>query len=118
MGEIEVTGPQAGAALDYALAGRLSAIRVGRAKYSLLCDADGGVLDDLVVYRLAEQRYLVVANAANVEPDLAALGGRGGRLRRRRDRHLGPHRAARRAGPAGRRHPHRAGPGPDRDRPT
>jgi len=73
MGEIEVTGPDAAAALDHALAGRLSAVRVGRAKYSLLCDDNGGVLDDLVVYRLGEQRFLVVANASNVGPDLAAL---------------------------------------------
>lgn len=66
MGEIRVTGLAAGAALDYALTGKLSAIVPGRAKYSLLCRDDGGVLDDLVVYRLAENDYLVVANASNV----------------------------------------------------
>lgn len=65
MGEIEVSGPQAGAALDFALVGELSKIAVGRAKYSLMCDADGGVIDDLVVYRLADEHFLVVANAAN-----------------------------------------------------
>lgn len=65
MGEIQVTGPDAGAALDFALAGKLSAIAVGRAKYSLLCREDGGVLDDLVVYRLAENDFMVVANASN-----------------------------------------------------
>jgi aminomethyltransferase len=65
MGEIRLTGPDAGAALDYSLAGKLSAIALGRAKYSLLCREDGGVLDDLVVYRLAEHDYLVVANASN-----------------------------------------------------
>lgn len=67
MGEIELTGPGAGAALDHALAGRLSAIAVGRAKYSLLLAEDGGVLDDLVVYRLGEERFLVVANASNAD---------------------------------------------------
>ncbi|WP_020112799.1 glycine cleavage system aminomethyltransferase GcvT [Rhodococcus sp. 114MFTsu3.1] len=65
MGEIEVIGSDAGAVLDYALAGELSKIAVGRAKYSLLCNHDGGVVDDLVVYRLAENHFLVVANAAN-----------------------------------------------------
>ncbi|WP_199435334.1 glycine cleavage system aminomethyltransferase GcvT [Qaidamihabitans albus] len=65
MGEIELTGPGAAAALDYALVGRLSAVKVGRARYTMMCDADGGVLDDLVVYRLDEERYLVVANAGN-----------------------------------------------------
>lgn len=66
MGEIQVTGPQAAAALDYALAGRMSAVAVGRAKYSLLCDAEGAVLDDLVVYRLGDNDFMVVANASNV----------------------------------------------------
>ncbi|MEV5001759.1 glycine cleavage system aminomethyltransferase GcvT [Nocardioides sp. LML1-1-1.1] len=66
MGEIEVTGPGAGAALDHALTGRPSAIGVGRARYTMICAEDGGIVDDLVVYRLAEEHYLVVANASNV----------------------------------------------------
>jgi aminomethyltransferase len=65
MGEIVVAGAEAGRALDYALVSWPSALRVGRAGYSMLCAADGGVLDDLIVYRLAEDRFLVVANAAN-----------------------------------------------------
>jgi aminomethyltransferase len=65
MAEILIVGDQADAMLDHALAGELSKVSVGRAKYSLLCDDGGGVIDDLVVYRLAEDRFLVVANAAN-----------------------------------------------------
>jgi aminomethyltransferase len=65
MGEIEVTGPQAAAALDYALVGDPSKVTAGRAKYSLLCTADGGVLDDLVVYRHGEHDFMIVVNAAN-----------------------------------------------------
>ncbi|MBD8080054.1 glycine cleavage system aminomethyltransferase GcvT [Cellulosimicrobium arenosum] len=65
MGEIEVSGPQAAAALDHALVGNLSAVAPGRARYTMLCAEDGSVLDDLVVYRLAEDRFLVVANAGN-----------------------------------------------------
>ncbi|WP_430645695.1 glycine cleavage system aminomethyltransferase GcvT [Agromyces sp. GXS1127] len=65
MGEIVVVGPEAADALDYALAGKLSAIVEGQAKYSLLLARDGGVIDDLVVYRTGPDRYLVVANAAN-----------------------------------------------------
>ena len=75
MGEIELTGPEAARALDYALVGNLSAVKVGRARYTVICDADGGVLDDLVVYRLGEDHYLVVANASNaavVARELAA----------------------------------------------
>ncbi len=67
MGEIYVVGPEAGAALDYALAGKLSAIAPHQAKYSLLLDVDGGIVDDLVVYRTGEDRFLVVANASNRE---------------------------------------------------
>ncbi|MEU8007423.1 glycine cleavage system aminomethyltransferase GcvT [Catellatospora sp. NPDC049111] len=76
MGEIEVTGPGAAAMLDHALVGRLSAVGVGRARYTMLCAPDGGVLDDLIVYRLEEHRYLVVANAANTSVVSAALGER------------------------------------------
>ncbi len=65
MGEILVVGPEAAHALDYALAGKLSAIAEGQAKYTLLLARDGGILDDLVVYRTGEDRYLVVANASN-----------------------------------------------------
>lgn len=65
MGEITIEGPDAGAMLDYAVTGELSTIAVGRAKYTLLCHSAGGVIDDLVVYRLAENKFLVVANAAN-----------------------------------------------------
>lgn len=66
MGEIEVTGPEAGRALDRALVGRPSKIGIGRARYSMVCAEDGGIIDDLVVYRLEQERYLVVANASNV----------------------------------------------------
>src|SRR6516225_4554597 len=65
MGEILVSGPGAGAALDYALTGLLSGLRPGRARYTMICAPDGGVLDDLVVYRQGEQEFLVIANAAN-----------------------------------------------------
>jgi aminomethyltransferase len=65
MAEIAVHGPDAGAFLDYALAGKLSAIALGQAKYSLLLNEDGGIIDDLVVYRLGQTQFLVVANAGN-----------------------------------------------------
>lgn len=73
MGEITVTGPQAGEALDHALVGHLSALPVGRARYTMICAPDGGILDDLIVYRLAEAEYLVVANAANAQTVLDAV---------------------------------------------
>jgi len=73
MGEIAVAGPGAGAVLDYALTGTLSALRPGRARYTMICAEDGGVLDDLVVYRLDEDEFLVIANASNTDVVLAAL---------------------------------------------
>jgi aminomethyltransferase len=73
MGEIAVTGPGAGAALDYALCGWPSLLSVGRARYTMLCAPDGGILDDLIVYRQGTDRFLVVANAANASVVLAEL---------------------------------------------
>src|SRR5579862_9911759 len=73
MGEIFVTGPQAAEALDYALVGQPSALKPGRARYTMICAADGGVLDDLIVYRLSGTEFLVVANAANAGPVLGLL---------------------------------------------
>ncbi|MDV6011287.1 glycine cleavage system aminomethyltransferase GcvT [Haloechinothrix sp. LS1_15] len=73
MAEIEVRGPQAADMLDYAFVGNLANVKVGRARYSMLCNTAGGVLDDLVTYRLADDRYLVVANAANAEVVTTAL---------------------------------------------
>ena len=65
MGELHVTGRDAGAALAYALATDPPSLTIGRAHYSMICAPDGGVIDDLIVYRLAEEHFLVVANAGN-----------------------------------------------------
>jgi glycine cleavage system T protein (aminomethyltransferase) len=73
MGEIAVTGPGAAGALDYAVCGWPSALAPGRARYTMLCAPDGGVLDDLVIYRQATDRFLVVANAANTAVVLGEL---------------------------------------------
>ena len=65
MGEFAVTGSDAAAALDYALTGEPSALKPGRARYTMITAEDGGVIDDLIVYRLADTEFLIVANAAN-----------------------------------------------------
>jgi aminomethyltransferase len=78
MGEISVTGPAAAAALDYALVGEPSALAPGRARYTMICAEDGGILDDLIVYRLADDEFLVVANAANTGVVVGALADRAG----------------------------------------
>ncbi len=73
MAEIAVDGPDAAAFLDAALVGQASAIGLLRAKYTMVVAPDGGVIDDLVVYHVEPGRYLVVANAANHDPVVAAL---------------------------------------------
>ncbi|MFJ9151290.1 glycine cleavage system aminomethyltransferase GcvT [Streptomyces sp. NPDC102270] len=73
MGEITVTGPQAAGLLNFALVGNIASVGVGRARYTMICQADGGILDDLIVYRLGETEYLVVANASNAQVVLDAL---------------------------------------------
>jgi aminomethyltransferase len=65
MGELFVEGPEAGQALAAALVSNPPALEAGRAHYSMIVAEDGGIIDDLIVYRLAKERFLVVANAGN-----------------------------------------------------
>jgi aminomethyltransferase len=76
MGELWVRGPGAVAGLDRALVTAPSRLAVGRAHYSMICDADGAVIDDLIVYRTGDEDFLVVANASNREAVVRALAER------------------------------------------
>ncbi|WAA67315.1 glycine cleavage system aminomethyltransferase GcvT [Microbacterium oxydans] len=76
MAEFTVRGEGAGAFLDFALAGRLSALAVGKAKYSLLLAESGGIIDDVIVYRLQDDDFLIISNAGNREAVSAALSAR------------------------------------------
>lgn len=73
MGQLEVTGPDALAFLQYTTTNDLSALRPGQAKYTLLSNENGGVIDDLIVYRSpeGEDGYMVVMNASNADRDVA-----------------------------------------------
>jgi aminomethyltransferase len=71
MGQIETEGPQATAFLQRILSNDVERVAVGGAQYALLCREDGGVLDDLFSYRLGEDQWLTVTNAANHAKDLA-----------------------------------------------
>ncbi|HEY7854397.1 MAG TPA: glycine cleavage system aminomethyltransferase GcvT [Aquiluna sp.] len=73
MAEIRIRGPEAAAYLDYALVSKLSELEVSRAKYTLICNEQGRAIDDLIVYRLAEDEFLIVANAANRHAVVVAL---------------------------------------------
>lgn len=78
MGEVWVRGPQAAEFLDYALISKLSAVKVGKAKYSMICTESGGIIDDLISYRIEENTYLVVPNAGNIDNVVSALQERAG----------------------------------------
>jgi aminomethyltransferase len=71
MGEIETRGPEADALLQRLLSNDVRRVPEGGAQYSVLCREDGGILDDLFTYRLADEHFLTVTNAANHEKDLA-----------------------------------------------
>jgi aminomethyltransferase len=73
MGELRIAGDGARDYLQARLSNDLDRIDVGHAQYTLLTNDRGGIVDDLIVYRLAPDDYLLVVNAANVESDHAAL---------------------------------------------
>lgn len=73
MGEVEVRGPGAIAACQHATANDLSRLADGRAQYSLLLTPDGGIVDDVIVYRRAADRILICVNASNRARDVAYL---------------------------------------------
>jgi aminomethyltransferase len=78
MGEVQITGPGAEAFLQHVYSNDLSKLAVGGAQYSVLCNEEGGLLDDLFTYRLGPERYLTVTNAANHEADHAWLRAHAG----------------------------------------
>ena len=71
MGQVDVQGPDALAFLQHIQVGDMSDLPVQGARYSLMCYADGGVVDDIFVYRLAAERWWVVINASNRAKDVA-----------------------------------------------
>jgi aminomethyltransferase len=76
MGEFEVEGPRARDLLQSALSNDVERIAIGEAQYTLLTNERGGIVDDLIVYRLDQCRYLLVVNAANREIDFEWLKSR------------------------------------------
>src|SRR5947209_10398158 len=71
MGQVETRGPDAQSFLQRVLSNDVRRIPEGGAQYSVMCREDGGVLDDLFTYRLADCEFLTVTNAANHERDFA-----------------------------------------------
>jgi len=73
MGEFFVSGPGATAWLDSLLTNRVEKLATGEAQYTLMLNERGGVIDDLIVYRLGEEEYLLIVNAAKIDEDAAWL---------------------------------------------
>ena len=67
MGRVEFDGPGAAALLDSVLSVNVRRMRPGRAHYNVICDRNGGIIDDCIVYRLAERRFLLIPNASNTD---------------------------------------------------
>ena len=75
MGEFEIAGPDALGLLEHALTNSPARLADGQAQYTLMCAEDGGVIDDLIVYRLAAERYMLCVNASNIAGDREWLLG-------------------------------------------
>ena len=69
MGEFLLTGPNALALIQKVTSNDASTLTIGRAQYSCLPNTHGGIVDDLIVYRMKEEQYLLVVNASNIEKD-------------------------------------------------
>jgi aminomethyltransferase len=67
MGELELSGEHAGAVVDYLVTNDASKLTDGQAMYTCACNEEGTILDDLIVYRAAQDRWLIVCNASNRE---------------------------------------------------
>jgi aminomethyltransferase len=74
LGKVDVTGPGALGMLQAVVTNDLAGMAIGEARYNLVLNAGGGVIEDLIVYRLAEERYFVVPNASNTQRVLQILG--------------------------------------------
>jgi len=71
MGEVEVSGPAAFDFVQHLVTNDAAKLYDGRAMYTVICREDGGIVDDLLVYRRSEESYLLVINASNIQKDLA-----------------------------------------------
>lgn len=80
MGELDIRGPQALELIQYAVTNDMSTLAVNQVRYSPMCNFGGGVVDDLLVYRLGEDHYFLVINAANIEKDYEWIRGLAGRF--------------------------------------
>jgi aminomethyltransferase len=77
MGELEVEGPNALGVLQRLTTNDVAALEIGQVQYSLLCRPEGGIVDDITVYRLAADRFMLTVNASNTDKDWAWVTSNG-----------------------------------------
>ena len=78
MGEVFVEGPEAEKFVNWIFTNEIRGFEPGKVLYGMMCYPDGGVVDDLLVYReFAPEHFLLVVNAANIDKDFARPGPRG-----------------------------------------
>ena len=65
MGRLDISGSGAASLLNRALSVNAAALRIGRARYNVICNSSGGIIDDCIVYRRGDERFLLIPNAAN-----------------------------------------------------
>jgi aminomethyltransferase len=78
MGEVEVRGPEAARVCQELTVNDVRRLRIGDGQYTLFCNEAGGVVDDLIIFRLGPDRYVLVVNAANTAADLAWMRAHAG----------------------------------------
>ncbi|MEX0331060.1 MAG: glycine cleavage system aminomethyltransferase GcvT [Puniceicoccaceae bacterium] len=75
MGEVRVHGADAQAYLNHLVTNDVTRLETGKALYTVMCYPDGGVVDDLIIYQVGDEEYLLCINAANVEKDVEWMAG-------------------------------------------
>jgi len=73
MGRCLIQGRNSGAFLNYLCTSEISSMRVGKGRYSLMCNERGGIVDDIVIFRLKENQFIIIYNATNRDKDFAWL---------------------------------------------
>lgn len=73
LGQVEISGPSATAMLQRVMTQNLAKLADGQAAYTPMCNAQGGIIDEMIIYRLARDRYRLVINAGNADRDVAWL---------------------------------------------
>ena len=76
MGEFLLTGPNALALIQKVCSNDASTLTIGKAQYSCLPNEDGGIVDDLIIYKMKEEEYLLVVNASNIDKDWEWISAR------------------------------------------